>query len=289
MAPQSYGFHVALNIEKLVHAPFDQSRVFVKWKTAKKKQSGLTPLAEVLGHVCTWESSFSFDISLRSGKHSSFLKPCQLRFSVREAGASASDSVAANETNNFTRLGVAEFDIASIANQRSSSHRILLQETKSNAVLQFRVDITQISGPPGFHCPASLDVDSAGPRMQQGTDVDPTDRTGVQDGSSNMVESMDDILRRATQPDDMHATHGDGKIYRPQRKSGKCSSNSSCCSGSPRDDQGTDKLPIEAEGSNTEATTQAQIEQSRVPASSVVDGILGDIFGPNPVRSAKSA
>jgi hypothetical protein len=138
-------FRVALTIERLSNAPFNHSRLFVKWKTPSQESQGSTRIAEVRDHNCIWADEVSFDVKLKVDK-SNTLNPHVLRFSVREASPTRG-------MDDFKRLGIAEFDLAAVARIRESFHRVLLQKTKATETLHFSIEMQQLSGAPTFRCP----------------------------------------------------------------------------------------------------------------------------------------
>lgn len=140
-------FRVVLTIDKISNAPFNHSRLFVKWKTPQHESQGCTSIAEVRDHTCLWADVVTFDVKLKIDK-SNTLRSHMLRFSVREASPTRG-------TEDFKRLGIAEFDLAAVARLRESFHRVLLQKTKATEALHFSIKMQQLSGAPTFHCPSA--------------------------------------------------------------------------------------------------------------------------------------
>jgi hypothetical protein len=138
-------FRVALTIDRLSNAPFNHSRLFVKWKTPSHKSQGCTRISEVRDHTCVWADTVTFEVKLKVDKTNTLCSHL-VRFSVREASPTCG-------TEEFKRQGIAEFDLAAVARIRESFHRVLLQKTKATEALHFSIEMQQLSGAPTFRCP----------------------------------------------------------------------------------------------------------------------------------------
>jgi hypothetical protein len=138
-------FRVGLTIDRLSNAPFNHSRLFVKWKTPSHKRQGCTCISEVRDHTCVWADTVTFEVKLKVDKTNTLCSHL-VRFSVREASPTCG-------TEEFKRQGIAEFDLAAVARIRESFHRVLLQKTKATEALHFSIEMQQLSGAPTFRCP----------------------------------------------------------------------------------------------------------------------------------------
>lgn len=170
-------FRVRLKVRTLTNAPFNHNKLFVKWKTPRHVHSGCTSVVEVQGHTCRWDDEFTFDIELRVDS-ANVLRAHFLRFSVRETSSSRG-------TTGFSRLGICEFDLASVVGTRESFHRVLLHQTKANETLHFSLYVQQLSGAPTFRCPPLAQLGSS-----IGTEKEVITPTGE-------VATMHDLLREA--------------------------------------------------------------------------------------------
>jgi hypothetical protein len=139
-------FRVGLTIDRLSNAPFNHSRLFVKWKTPSHKSQGCTSIVEVRDHTCFWADTATFEVTLKVDRSNTLCSHI-VRFSVREASPTCG-------TEDFKRQGIAEFDLAAVARIRESFHRVLLQKTKATEVLHFSIEMQQLPGAPTFRCPA---------------------------------------------------------------------------------------------------------------------------------------
>eukprot|EP00871_Galdieria_phlegrea_P002333 jgi/Galph1/30/GphlegSOOS_G4847.1 len=141
-------FQVTLLLEELRQFPLSHGIIFAKWKVPPalaEPHFGFTKKVQVVRNSVTWNDTFSFVLRLgATGERGEELRSTILRISVREEKTTGLGHV---------RHGIVEFDIAKFAGLPTVQKSFLLQESRTNAVLNISITLRQLSGDPTFKRP----------------------------------------------------------------------------------------------------------------------------------------
>ncbi|KAI9352512.1 EEIG1/EHBP1 N-terminal domain-containing protein, partial [Zopfochytrium polystomum] len=133
--PQKLVFQVECVILDLINIPYVSGFYFAKWRLRSSGAKGLTQRATVSDHVVTWNSSAVFEAGMYVGKDN-VLQQCELQIQEVNGGKSSED------------VGSAVINLAECAGSRTTSRRLLLQDSRVNSVLRVTVNMKLLKGDP---------------------------------------------------------------------------------------------------------------------------------------------